>query len=230
MSQNNEEPRKPIDLNHDELLGETRESMNTDGLGDAGLHGEDVREESVHDEHDIREARSARSMSSQPTVGSSQQREIPANGSSSQLRMASAQRQSRVHPVERQAERKPSVPRARRMKLSVTRVDPWSVTKVSFLLAIAGGIVQIVAVGFIWFLLNSIGLFDSVTQLVSKTGLDAGSFDLSSILSLGTVLSATTIFSIFEVILVMVLATIGAFLYNLVSALVGGVHVILGDD
>lgn len=116
------------------------------------------------------------------------------------------------------------------MKLSVTRVDPWSVTKVSFLLAIAGGIVQIVAVGFIWFLLNSIGLFDSVTQLVSKTGLDAGSFDLASVLSLGTVLSATTIFSIFEVVLVMVLATIGAFLYNLVSALVGGVHVILGDD
>jgi hypothetical protein len=116
------------------------------------------------------------------------------------------------------------------MRLSLTRVDPWSITKVSFLLAIAGAIIQIVAIALIWLLLNSIGLFDNVTQLISKTGLDAGGFDLSSVLSLSTVLSAVTIFSIFEVVLVVVLATIVAFLYNIVSSLVGGVHVTLGDD
>lgn len=126
--------------------------------------------------------------------------------------------------------KKPSVPRARRMRLSLTRVDPWSITKVSFLLAIAGAIIQIVAMALIWLLLNSIGLFDNVTQLLSKTGLDAGGFDFSSVLSLSTVLSAVTIFSIFEVVLVVVLATIVAFLYNIVSSLVGGVHVTLGDD
>ena len=35
------------------------------------------------------------------------------------------------------AEKKKSVPRARRMKLSLTQIDPWSVTKVSFMLLIA---------------------------------------------------------------------------------------------
>ena len=126
--------------------------------------------------------------------------------------------------------RRPSVPRARRMKLSVTRIDPWSVTKVSFLLAIAGAIIQVIAVALVWLLLNSIGVFDNVTQIISQTGLDAGDFNLDSVLSFGTVLSATTIFSVFEIILIVVLATIGAFLYNVVSALVGGVHVTLGDD
>ncbi|WP_243386660.1 DUF3566 domain-containing protein [Bifidobacterium primatium] len=128
------------------------------------------------------------------------------------------------------AARKSSVPRARRMKLSLTKVDPWSVTKVSFLLAIAGAIIQVVAVGMLWMLLNAIGLFDNITQIVSTTGLDSGGIDIASVLSIGKVLSVTTIFSIFEIVLVTVLATIGAFLYNVVSALVGGVHVTLGDD
>ncbi|WP_291526888.1 DUF3566 domain-containing protein [Bifidobacterium sp. UBA744] len=120
------------------------------------------------------------------------------------------------------------VPRARRMKLSLTHVDPWSVAKVSFLLAIAGAIIQIVAVSLIWALLNMIGLFDSVNSMISSTGLSG--LDLSSVLSFGTVISATTILSIFEVVLIMVLATIGAFLYNVVCALVGGIHLTLGDD
>ncbi|WP_258926968.1 DUF3566 domain-containing protein, partial [Bifidobacterium breve] len=38
-----------------------------------------------------------------------------------------------------------STPRARRMSLSLTRVDAWSVAKVTFMLSIAGAIIQIVA-------------------------------------------------------------------------------------
>ena len=128
------------------------------------------------------------------------------------------------------SERKSSVPRARRMKLSLTKVDPWSVTKVSFLLSIAGALIQVIAVALIWLLLNSIGLFDNITQIVSTTGLDSGGLDIASFFGIGKVLSAVTIFSIFEIVLITVLATIGAFLYNVVSSLVGGVHLTLGDD
>lgn len=125
---------------------------------------------------------------------------------------------------------KPHVPRARRMQLSLTRLEPWSVAKVTFLLAIAGGIIQVVAATLLWILLNAIGLFDNLTQVISKTGLDAGGFDLGQVLSLGTVVSSVTIFSIFEIVLIVVLVTIFAFLYNMVSSLVGGIHVTLGDD
>ncbi|NMM94797.1 DUF3566 domain-containing protein [Bifidobacterium oedipodis] len=123
-----------------------------------------------------------------------------------------------------------SIPRARRMSLSLTRVDAWSVAKVSFMLSIAGAIIQIVAATLLWLLLDVVGVFGQITQIVSSTGLDAGGFDLTNVLSLTTVVSAVTIFSIIEVILITLLATIVALIYNVVSSLVGGIHVTLGDD
>lgn len=123
-----------------------------------------------------------------------------------------------------------NVPRARRMSLSVTRIDAWSAAKVSFMLSVAGGIIQVVAAGLVWAMLNLVGVFDSVTQLFSSTGLDVDGLDLESIFTLPTVLSAVTIFSIVEVVLVTILVTIGAMLYNVASTLVGGLHVTLGDD
>ena len=98
------------------------------------------------------------------------------------------------------------------------------------MLSIAGGIIQIVAVALLWGMLNVVGVFDQVTQIVSSTGLDAGGFDLPNVFSLGTVLSAVTIFSIVEVVLITVLVVILTLLYNVVSTLVGGIHVTLGDD
>ncbi|WEV64986.1 DUF3566 domain-containing protein [Bifidobacterium sp. ESL0732] len=121
-------------------------------------------------------------------------------------------------------------PRARRMSLSLTRVDAWSVAKVTLLLSVAFGIIQIVAVALIWALLNVVGVFDQVTQIVSSTGLDTGGFNLASVFSLGTVLSAVTILSIVEVVVATLFAVIIAALYNVISQLVGGVHVTLGDD
>ena len=121
-------------------------------------------------------------------------------------------------------------PHARRMNLSLTRVSAWSVAKVSFMLSLAGAIIQIIAVLFLWLLLKAVGVFDQVTQIFSSAGLDSGSINLSNILSLPTVLSAVTIFSIVEMVIITILCTIFALLYNVVSALVGGVHVTLGDD
>lgn len=116
------------------------------------------------------------------------------------------------------------------MSLSLTKVDIWSVARVTFLLAVAGGIVQSIAVFGIWTVLNTIGLFDQINQIVSSTGLDTSGFNLADVFSLSTILSAVTIFSVFEVVIFTVLSAIGALLYNVVAALVGGVHVTLGDD
>lgn len=122
------------------------------------------------------------------------------------------------------------IPRARRMSLSLVRVDAWSVAKVTFLLSVAGGIIQVIAAGLVWLFLNMVGVFDQVTQIVSSTGLDSNGFNLADVFSLPTVLSAVTIFSIVEIIIVTILSAIVALLYNVVGSLVGGIHVILGDD
>lgn len=128
------------------------------------------------------------------------------------------------------AEKKKSVPRARRMKLSLTQIDPWSVTKVSFMLLIAVALIQVIAVVFLYYVLQAVGVFDSLTSIVSSAGLNSKGFDIASFISLGRVLSIFTIVSVFEIVVGTVLAAIGAFLYNIVSSLVGGIHVTLGDD
>jgi hypothetical protein len=123
-----------------------------------------------------------------------------------------------------------AVPKARRMKLSLTKIDPWSVAKVSFLLSIALGIIQLVAVAILWWLLSAVGIFDQLNTVISSTGLSSSGMDVSSFLGFGQVLSWVTIFAVFEVILIVILATVSAFLYDVVSSLVGGIHLTLGDD
>mgnify|MGYP000096245182 FL=1 len=116
------------------------------------------------------------------------------------------------------------------MNLSLTRLNAWSVAKVSFLMSLAGGIIQIIAAALVWMLLNVVGVFDQLTQIVASTGLDAGGLNLTDVFSLSSVLSAVTIFSIIEIVLFTLLASVVALIYNVVSSLVGGVHITLGDD
>lgn len=123
-----------------------------------------------------------------------------------------------------------SAPRARRMNLSLTHINAWSVAKVTFMLAIAGAIINIIAAALVWLLLDAVGVFGRMTQIMSSTGLDAGSLDLQNILSFSTMLSAVTIISVIGVVLITLLVTIITLLYNVVSTLVGGVHITLGDD
>jgi len=165
----------------------------------------------MDDQQESAAPRVARSVSNQPLISEEREREHSGGAIPSR-------------PMRRPA------PRARRMSLSLTRVDAWSVAKVTFMLSIAAGLIQIVAAGLLWALLNVVGVFDQITQLVSTTGLDASGLDLANVFSLSTVLSAVTIFSIIEVVIVTVLITIVALLYNVVSSLVGGIHVTLGDD
>ena len=82
------------------------------------------------------------------------------------------------------AEKKKSVPRARRMKLSLTQIDPWSVTKVSFMLLIAVALIQVIAVVFLYYVLQAVGVFDSLTSIVSSAGLNSKGFDIASFISL----------------------------------------------
>ena len=98
------------------------------------------------------------------------------------------------------------------------------------MLLIAVALIQVIAVVFLYYVLQAVGVFDSLTSIVSSAGLNSKGFDIASFISLGRVLSIFTIVSVFEIVVGTVLAAIGAFLYNIVSSLVGGIHVTLGDD
>lgn len=125
-----------------------------------------------------------------------------------------------------------SQPRTRRARLRVSKADPWSVMKVSFLLSLALGVVTIVAVAVLWMVLDGIGVFSTVGDTMREVtqGDEGSGFDLESFLSLPRVLMFTAVIAVIDVILATALATLGSFIYNISSSFVGGVELTLAED
>jgi hypothetical protein len=125
-----------------------------------------------------------------------------------------------------------TVPRTRKARLRVAKVDPWSVMKVSFLLSIALGVCTIVAVAVLWMVMDAMGVFSAVGGVLSDaTASDTGSgFDLQSFLSLSHVLTFTSVIAVIDIVLATALATLGTFLYNLSAGFVGGIELTLAED
>ena len=56
--------------------------------------------------------------------------------------------------------------RTRKARLRLSRLDPWSVMKTSFLFSIAAGIMLVAAVYSVWTVLSTSQLFDSINEIV----------------------------------------------------------------
>jgi hypothetical protein len=140
-----------------------------------------------------------------------------------------------VVPGRTAARRTPGAPaRApRRARLRLSRIDPWSVMKVSFLLSIAFGIVTVVSVFLVWSVLGAAGVWDSINNTVSDTvssGNNVSTFDITDYLGMSRVLGFTMLVSVIDVILITAIATLAAFLYNMAASLLGGIEVTLAED
>jgi len=121
--------------------------------------------------------------------------------------------------------------KARRARLLVSKIDPWSVLKMAFLLSVALGIVTVVASIVLWTTLDITGIFNRVNDLLSEiAGSEGGGFDLRSYASLGQVASFATIIAVVNVVLLTALSMLCAVLYNISATLVGGIGVTLTDD
>ena len=127
---------------------------------------------------------------------------------------------------------KPAPRRTRRAQLRLVQIDAWSVMKTSFLLSIALGIVLVVAVAIIWAVLGAAGVWDSINSIVQQAvGSDNGTpFDIQKYVGTSRILGFTMIVAVIDVILITAIATLGAFLYNLAAALLGGIEVTLAED
>lgn len=118
----------------------------------------------------------------------------------------------------------------RRARLALTRIDPWSVMKMSFLLSLALGIVMIVAVLVLWGVLSAAGVWDSINQSVNDIVGDGSTWNVTNYLGTSRVLGFTMIVAVVDVVLLTAVATLGAFLYNMAAALLGGVEVTLTEE
>lgn len=119
----------------------------------------------------------------------------------------------------------------RRVRLTVSRVDPWSAMKISLMLSVAMGIAGVVMVFVLWTILAGMGVFDQINGIIGQVVQEGQQrFDIMDYIGLGQVLSLAIVIAVIDVILVTAIATLGAFLYNVSSALVGGVQLTLADD
>jgi nitrogen fixation-related uncharacterized protein len=120
----------------------------------------------------------------------------------------------------------------RRVKLSVSRVDPWSAMKLSFLLSVSVGIAGVVMIVALWTILSGMGVFADMNRTVETVlnSTNGTKYNLMDYIGLGRVVSLSIVIGVIDVILVTALSTLGAFLYNVCSSLVGGLQVTLTDD
>jgi hypothetical protein len=118
----------------------------------------------------------------------------------------------------------------RRVRLYVTRFDPWSVTKAAFILSLTIAIVLVVAVTAVWFILDRTGVIESLSGTVTDVVGSTSGLDLITSLGFGQVIGSTLILASVEIVLVSTLAGLFTILYNLTVGITGGVEVVLSED
>jgi Transmembrane domain of unknown function (DUF3566) len=120
----------------------------------------------------------------------------------------------------------------RRARLRLSRVDPWSVTKTAFLLSISFGIMCVVAVFLVFSIMDAAGLWDKVNSTIQQVvNQDPSSqFDIKQYVAMSRVMGITMLISVIDVVLITALATLGAFIYNMSAAMLGGIEVTLAED
>lgn len=118
----------------------------------------------------------------------------------------------------------------RRVRLVVARVDPWSAMKLSFLMSFALGIMGVIASAAMWLALDGLQVFAKIEDLVTQVASPEGAATVMGYFGFGKVVASAMLIGVVDVFLLTALGTIAAFLYNIVAALVGGLHVSVTDE
>jgi Transmembrane domain of unknown function (DUF3566) len=119
----------------------------------------------------------------------------------------------------------------RRAQLAITRVEPWSVMKFSFMISLVGWVVLFVAVAALYYSLSKIGVFTSIEKSVTDVTSSKASAGVkaSNWFSASRVLGYTMLVGAVNVVLITALATVGSVIYNLVTHVAGGIEVTLKE-
>ncbi len=123
--------------------------------------------------------------------------------------------------------------RTRKARLRISRIDPWSVMKTSFLFSMAAAIIFFIATWVTWSVIQQSGVFASVNKAVSDLTSSPtlpSSFKLENWVNTNKVLGFAAIISAIDVVILTALVTLFSFLYNLAAAAIGGLEVTLAED
>ncbi len=116
-----------------------------------------------------------------------------------------------------------------RASMQIRRVDPWSALKVSLVLSVALFFVWMIAVAFLYLVLGGMGVWSKLNSNVGDLLTSASGSSGGELVSSGTIFGGAALIGLVNIVLLTAAATIGAFIYNLTTDLVGGVEVTLAD-
>jgi len=126
-----------------------------------------------------------------------------------------------------------SMRRTRKARLRLSRVDPWSVMKTSFLFSIAFGIMFWIATSVLWYVITSSGLFEAINaaivNIISNPG-NTETWRIEDYVNGNKVLGIAALLAVINVVISTALGTLAAFLYNLSANILGGLELTLAED
>ncbi|NVN49416.1 DUF3566 domain-containing protein [Mycolicibacterium hippocampi] len=116
-----------------------------------------------------------------------------------------------------------------RASMQIRRIDPWSALKVSLVLSVAMFFVWMIAVAFLYLVLGGMGVWSKLNSNVGDLLTSASGTAGGELVSSGTIFGGAALIGLVNIVLLTAAATIGTFIYNLTTDLVGGVEVTLAD-
>lgn len=123
--------------------------------------------------------------------------------------------------------------RTRKARLRLSRIDPWSVMKTTFLFSIAFGIMFWFATYVVWSVVGASGLLDSVNailQTLLSNPNDQTQVRIEDFVNTNKVLGIAALIAVINVVLLTAIGTLTAFLYNLSANILGGLELTLAED
>lgn len=119
----------------------------------------------------------------------------------------------------------------RQAQLTLARVEPWSVMKISFVVSTAATVVLLATAGLLYPISSSLGVFAALQHTITaltSTKTHAG-ISASSWFSPSRVLGYIGLLGALNIVLITAASTIGAVIYNLISQAIDGIEVTLRE-
>ena len=118
--------------------------------------------------------------------------------------------------------------RVNRVRRIIRKVDPWTVLKVSFVFNFIISLTIVLGFSILWVLLVNAGVPQGLEEIARRLALLDDNASLVG--NVETLFSSVLFFATVYLLTQTAIATLGAFFYNLISDLVGGIEVIVLEE
>ena len=118
--------------------------------------------------------------------------------------------------------------RVNRVRRIIRKIDPWTVLKVTLVLNFIVSLTVVLGLSILWVLLVNAGVPQGLEDIARRLALLVQ--DASLVGNIETLFTSVVSLAAVYMLTQTALATIGAFFYNLVSDLVGGIEVVVLEE